>query len=128
MDKLNEIAEMIGNMETTIDKLVKAVAKLTKASKKERGESKRSANSGFNKPIKVSDVLQEFLGLATDEMISRVEATRRITAYVKKNNLQDPSNGRVIKPDDKLEGVLKAQGSEVTWFNLQKLLKDHFIS
>lgn len=89
-----------------------------------------SKKSGLQKPYQVSEKLRDFLGLGKDEMISRPEVTRLITEYIKEKSLQHPDNGRVIVPDDKLEGVLNAKGSnisEVTWFNMQTLLNPHFI-
>lgn len=87
--------------------------------------------SGFALPTRVSAELAAFLGEPADILISRTDANRRITAYVKENSLFDPSNKRIIKPDAKLKALLGLDGpdaptGDVTYFNLQSFMKQHF--
>jgi chromatin remodeling complex protein RSC6 len=84
--------------------------------------------SGFVKPSVVSDDLLAFLGKEKGLMMSRVEVSKEITAYIEKNSLKDKDNGRQINPDAKLTKLLKVNEGEVlTYFNLQRYLKIHFI-
>lgn len=122
--QLNEIAAII-------EKLNKFVTKLSKDAKKanqEKTREKRAGVSGFAIPIEVSDELRAFIDLPKGELISRVEATKKITSYIKENGLQSKENGRVILPDDKLEKLLDSQGQQVSWFTLQKFMKKHFVT
>jgi upstream activation factor subunit UAF30 len=53
--------------------------------------------------------------------------TRDINAYIRENNLQDPTNGRKINPDAKLSALLKLEkADELTYFNLQRFMSPHF--
>jgi chromatin remodeling complex protein RSC6 len=61
-------------------------------------------------------------------MMSRVEVSKEINAYITANQLKDKVQGRQINPDAKLAKLLKIGKDEtLTYFNLQKFLKIHFI-
>lgn len=85
--------------------------------------------SGFTTPVRISNKLAEFLGKPKDTRMSRTEVSNEINNYIKKNNLQDFTNRYIIiKPDFKLISLLNLSPSdELTYFNLQKYLKPHFI-
>jgi DNA topoisomerase-3 len=60
--------------------------------------------------------------------MARTEVSKEINQYIRANSLQDKSNGRIIKADAKLKKLLNlADGDELTYFNLQKYMKHHFI-
>lgn len=94
-----------------------------------RNKNKGSrAPSGFVKPTPISKELAKFLGVPEDTKMARTDVTKKITAYVKEHNLQAPDNGRQINPDKKLTTLLGCKsGDNVTYFNLQKYMKPHFI-
>ena len=49
--------------------------------------------------------------------------TKKLWAYLKANNLQDPENKQYFTPDDTMEPVF---GSEkIKCFSMSKYLKDH---
>lgn len=51
-----------------------------------------------------------------------------INKYVRDNGLQNRENGRIVNLDDRLKTFLKLEdSSELTYFNLQKLVHNHFI-
>jgi chromatin remodeling complex protein RSC6 len=112
-------------LEKTISRELKAAAK--SSAKK----SKRSGNrqpSGFVKPTRISDELAVFLGKSSGTQMARTEVSKEINAYIRANKLQDKDNGRKIIPDAKLSTLLKTQPSdELTYFNLQRFMKHHFI-
>ena len=80
----------------------------------------KRAPSGFAKPTKVSKELEQFLGLSDGEEIARTEVTRRVNAYVKEHNLQNPANKRQLVLNDTLQALLNPPADvTVTFFNLQ---------
>jgi chromatin remodeling complex protein RSC6 len=84
--------------------------------------------SGFVTPMKISDELAMFLGKPVGTEMARTDVSRLINGYIRVNNLQDPQNGRKINPDTKLRALLRiGQHEELTYFNLQKYMKHHFI-
>jgi chromatin remodeling complex protein RSC6 len=84
--------------------------------------------SGFCRPTKISKELCEFIGKNEGTEMSRVEVTWSLIEYIRKNNLQNQTNHRIIVPDEKLKILLGIERGEVlTHFNLQKYLSKHFI-
>jgi hypothetical protein len=84
--------------------------------------------SGFIKPTPISNELAEFLGKAIGTEMARTEVSKEINAYIAAHGLQDRQNGRRINPDEKLRKLLRlSEGDELTYFNLQKYMKPHFI-
>jgi upstream activation factor subunit UAF30 len=113
----------------------KATEKLAKKSAKKKravveGEEAKPRNSGFMRPVKISDELASFLGKATGTVMGRQDANDEIRKYVSTNNLKETEKGkgRNINPDAKLSALLKLPANEqLTYFNLQKYMKPHFI-
>jgi len=138
-ENLLVLAESIQSMTTLLSKikgdykvLEKQVLKEARTIDKVNAKRKKSkgsrAPSGFVKPTAISKDLAKFLGVAEDTKIARTDVTKLITAYVKEHKLQAPSNGRMIIPDKKLMTLLNCKSSdEVTYFNLQKYMKPHFV-
>lgn len=88
----------------------------------------RRANNAFLKPRPLSDELATFMGLPAKSQKSQTEVTEFVSRYVKAHNCFDPNFKRRIIPDAKLAKLLRAKdGEEVTYLNLQKFLKVHFI-
>ena len=84
--------------------------------------------SGFLKPTLISDELAIFLGKPIGTEMARTVVSKEINTYITVNGLQDPRNGRKINPDEKLRKLLAlTEGDELTYFNLQKFMKPHFI-
>jgi chromatin remodeling complex protein RSC6 len=113
----------------TLEKIVNRELKSAKkaSSKKRRSNGKR-APSGFTKPTRISDELAEFLGKTVGTEMARTNVSKEINSYIVANKLQDPANGRKINPDLKLSKLLNInKGEELTYFNLQKYMKHHFI-
>ena len=91
------------------------------------------APSGFVKPTKISNDLAAFLGKESGTLMARTDVTKQITAYIRANDLQDKTNGRLILADDKLKKLLNYDEKKVTdpkqqlsYFNLQRFLSCHF--
>ena len=122
-------------IQTEITALRKDVTSLMKLLRKVRNHQEdptgektkeRAKNSGFNRPMKISAALKEFLGTEEDSM-SRSAVTRKINEYVKANGLKHPDNGRILILDEKLTKLLEPpEGVQVTYLNVQKYLSPHY--
>ncbi len=105
-------------------KVAKKVVKKAAAKKKVVAKKKAAArkpNAAFMKPVTPSATLAAVVG---DKPIPRTEVTKRLWAYIKKNNLQDKVNRRNIKADDKLKAVFGGK-SMVNMFEMTKLVSKH---
>ena len=132
--KINQVGALLASIKADYKALEKTIAKdLKNASKSKKSKKSSVPNpnrqaSGFVKPSAVSEDLLKFFGKEAGTMMSRVEVSKEITAYIEKNGLKDKDNGRQINPDAKLTKLLKVGAGEVlTYFNLQRYLKIHFI-
>ena len=72
-------------------------------------------------PMKVSDDLAAVVGKGP---MPRTEVTKKLWAYIKKNNLQDAKNKRNINPDEKLQKIFGNKKS-VNMFEMTKLVNKH---
>ena len=130
--KIQQVAALLTSMKSDYKTLEKTVARelkqATKSSGKKRKTSANKSPSGFVKPTKISDELIKFLGKEADTEMSRVEVSKEITRYINEHKLKDEKCGRQINPDAKLSKLLKINKDEIlTFFNLQRYLKIHFI-
>ncbi len=83
--------------------------------------------SGFVKPALISNELANFLNKPKGTEMARTSVTKEINQYIRSNNLQDPSNGRIILADSKLRKLLRLpKGDQLTYFNLQRYMRHHF--
>jgi upstream activation factor subunit UAF30 len=96
----------------------KAPAK--KAAKK-KGGAKRTPNAAFMRPMQPDAALAAVVG---SNPIPRTEITKKLWAYIKKNNLQDAKQRRNINADDKLKPVFGGKG-QVSMFEMTKLVNKH---
>jgi chromatin remodeling complex protein RSC6 len=88
----------------------------------------RRANNAFLKLRPISDELSTFMGLPAKSERSQTDVTKFVATYVREHSCFDPSHKRTIVPDAKLGKLLRANDGEVvTYLNLQKFLKAHFI-
>ena len=130
--KIQQVTTILSSMKADYRLLEKSVSRELKAATKSKKAKKASSGnrqpSGFVKPSVISEELITFLGKEAGTMMSRVEVSKGINAYITANNLKDKTSGRQINPDAKLATLLKIGKDEVlTYFNLQKYLKIHFI-
>lgn len=98
-------------------------------SRRKQTEKRKNNNSGFLKPVEVSAELSDFVGWDHRQLHSRVEATKALCDYIKKNNLQKKDNRRCIIPDAKLGKLLSYTHSEsepLTYYTMQRHLTRHF--
>jgi len=131
MTKLQQLSNLVNTLKSEFRTLEKKANKELKSVAKANAKRKRNkvnrAPSGFVKPTLISAELATFLGKTAGTEMARTEVTREINAYIRENQLQDKSNGRVINADVKLSSLLKIPtGEELTYFNLQKYMSPHF--
>jgi len=133
---------------TRVRDAVKATQEAAKAAKKEARDSKkkrkvdpatltpeqraaweaRRANNAFLKEKPLSPELCQFMGLKAGEKRSQTDVTKFISEYVKSHSCFDPSFRRRIIPNAALAKLLRVDDkTEVTYLNLQKFLKVHFL-
>ncbi len=79
------------------------------------------ANSAFMKPMKVSDELAAVVGKGP---MPRSEVVKALWVYIKKHDLQDPSNKRNINADEALQAVFGGK-KVVNMFEMTKLVSKH---
>ena len=93
------------------------------AAKKPAAKKKvaRKPNAAFMKPENPSALLAAVIG---EKPAPRTEVTSKIWAYIKKNNLQDKTNRRMINADDKLKAVFGGK-KQVSMFEMTKLVSAH---
>ncbi|MDP1891219.1 MAG: SWIB/MDM2 domain-containing protein [Gemmatimonadaceae bacterium] len=86
----------------------KAAKKVAKKPAKKK--TARKPNAAFMKPVQPNETLAAIVGA---NPLPRTELTKKLWAYIKKNNLQDKKNRRMINADDKMKKLFggKAQAS-----------------
>jgi len=136
--KMSEISAKLQLMTTSLsavrsdykllEKLVSRELKNAQKNSRKKKSLKNRQPSGFVKPTLISDELAQFLGKTFGTEMARTDVSKEINQYIRLNSLQDKSNGRKIIPDNKLATLLKITGDdELTYFNLQRYMKHHFI-
>ena len=130
--KLQQLVSLFSTVKNDFKTLEKVVTREMKAAQKASSKKRRNNGnrkpSGFVKPTRISDELAAFLGKEVGTEMARTDVSKEINAYIQSNGLQDKSNGRKINPDAKLTKLLKlSKEDELTYFNLQRFMKHHFI-
>lgn len=112
----------------TLDKIVNREMKVLQKNSKKRKANNNRQPSGFVKPTLISKDLANFLGKEDGVEMARTEVSKEINQYIRTNSLQDKENGRIILADAKLKKLLNLNDKdELTYFNLQRYMKHHFI-
>ena len=97
------------------------MAKKAAAKKPAAKKPARKANAAFMRPVQPSAALAEVVG---SKPIPRTEVTKKLWAYIKKNDLQDKKNKRMINADATLKPVFGGK-SAVNMFDMTKLVGKH---
>jgi chromatin remodeling complex protein RSC6 len=130
LNTVTNVIMQLKSVQTEIKTSQKNYAKLLKDHNKAVSKKKRSGRkpSGFAKPSSISSEMAEFLGISSDIEIARNEVTSLINKYIVQHDLRNESDKRKILPDEKLTNLLNLKGDEeLSYFNLQKYMKHHFI-
>jgi chromatin remodeling complex protein RSC6 len=81
----------------------------------------KKANSAFMKPMTPSESLAKVTG---PKPLPRSEVAKKLWIYIKKHNLQDAKNRRMINADDVLKVVFKGK-KQVSMFEMTALVSKH---
>jgi len=80
----------------------------------------KQKQSKFMQPMKLTPELAAIVGKGP---MPRTEVTKKLWAYIKSHDRQDPKNRRVINPDDKLAKVLGKK--PINMFDMTKEVSKH---
>ena len=143
-----QLKSLSADFTSRVREAVKSTQEAAKVAKKEARDSKkkrkvdpstltpeqravweaRRANNAFLKQKPLSPELAAFMGIKATEKRSQTEVTKFISEYVKTHSCYDPTFKRRILPNAALAKLLRVDDkTEVTYLNLQKFLKVHFI-
>ncbi|KAF2541975.1 hypothetical protein F2Q68_00028892 [Brassica cretica] len=103
-------------------RMVRAVTSATAASS-EPSATKTREPRGIMKPRPVSPEMQDVVG---EPVIPRTQALKRIWAYIKEHDLQDPQDKKVIVCDEKLKKIFAGK-DRVGFLEIAKLIGPHFL-
>lgn len=81
-------------------------------------------NAAFAKPVKPDEKLALVVGAAP---LPRTELTKKIWEYIRKHNLQDAKNRRMINADANLKAVFNGK-AQVSMFEMTKLVSKHVVA
>ena len=99
----------------------KKVAKKAPKKKVAKKKVKRKPNPSFMRPLNPDAALGSIVGA---KALPRTEVVKKLWAYIKRNNLQDTQNKRMINADEKLKGIFGGK-KQVSMFEMTKLVNKH---
>ncbi len=99
----------------------KKAAKKAAPKKKAAKKSARKPNAALMAPLTPSASLAEVVG---SKPLPRTEIVKKIWDYIKKNNLQDKKNRRMINADAKLKPIF-GNKDQISMFELAKVVNKH---
>ena len=126
----SQITRLSAQLRTLRSRSEREIKQALKTSRRRRNPNRKP--SGFVKPALISNELADFLGHPTGTEMARTSVTKEINQYILAHNLQDPSNGRIIRADSKLRKLLRlkktdaGEWEQLTYFNLQRFMSPHF--
>lgn len=133
-NKYNQVIAMLSCLKQSFKSIEKTAQRDWRISQKALAKKNKKAEkrppSGFVRPCLISDEMAGFLELEVGTMIARTTVSKLINLYIRNNNLQDKTHGREINPDVKLATLLNVKpdsDEKLTYFNLQRYMKHHFI-
>lgn len=102
-------------------KAAKKAAPKKAAKKSPAKKSARKPNAAFMAPLTPSPALGEVVGT---KPLPRTEIIKKIWGHIKKNDLQDKKNRRMINADEKLKAVFGGK-TQISMFELAKIVNKH---
>lgn len=81
----------------------------------------RRPRGGLAQEVKPDAALAAVIG---EDKATRAEVTKRIWAYIKEHDLQDPADRRKIVADDKLRPLFDGK-DKVSMFEMTRLVNQH---
>ena len=83
-------------------------------------KSTRKPNAAFMAPLQPDDTLAAVVG---SKPIPRTEIVKKVWDHIKKNNLQDKNNRRMINADEKTKALFGKD--QISMFDLAKIVNNH---
>jgi len=123
-----QLTALTSQIKSAEKQVYKKMKQLDKEVKKNKNKGNRQP-SGFAKPTKISSELCIFMELPEGSEMARTEVTKYIIQYVKNNQLQNPTDAKLIKPNTELKSLLnlKENDGDLTYFNIQRYMNKHFV-
>jgi upstream activation factor subunit UAF30 len=98
-----------------------ATKKAAKKATAKKSSGTKQARGGIAQPVKPSGDLAAVVG---KDSLTRADLTKKVWDYIKKNDLQDSKNRRMINADAKLKPIFGGK-SQVSMFEMTKLVNQH---
>jgi chromatin remodeling complex protein RSC6 len=98
----------------------KKAAKKAAPKKAAKKKSARKPNAAFMTPLTISDTLAKVVG---NKPLPRTEIVKKIWIYIKKNDLQDKLNKRMINADANLKPIFGKD--QISMFEMAGALNKH---
>lgn len=143
VNKLNKYVETIAKMNSELKQLVSVGKTLEKdfnqivkllAKKNKNKSNENRALTGFAMPTYLTDEMYDFLNKNTElkvekgQKVYRIAVTRMLNKYIKDEGLRKEDDMRYFLPNTTLHRIFRStENDEVSYFNLQKYIKHHFI-
>ena len=83
-----------------------------------------TAKKNMQTPLKISSELANIIGTERNQLVSRPQVTKKLWAYIKEKNLQDPRNKQWFTPDNKMAVIFGPE--KIRCFSMAKYLERHF--
>ena len=128
-----KVARKVAKKKATKKKAAKKKAAKKKTAKKKAGKKKaakkkaakkkvkRKPNPSFMRPLTPDAALGAIVGT---KALPRTEVVKKLWSYIKRNNLQDTQNKRMINADSKLKALFGGK-KQVSMFEMTKLVSQH---
>lgn len=100
----------------------KAAPKKAAPKKAAAKKTARKPNAAFMAPLQPSGPLADVIG---NKPLPRTEIVKKVWDYIKKNNLQDQKNKRMINADTKLKPLFGK--NQISMFELAKIVNNHVV-
>ena len=85
---------------------------------KKSAAKRPSSTTGFHAPLTPTQTLADVIGT---QPLPRTQIVKKIWEYIKKNDLQDKANKRMINADAKLKALFSGK-NQVSMFDLAKIV------
>ena len=126
-DQFKQICEDLTSMSTSSKNLQFQVKNLQRSYKQACKPKKVKKHTVMHDPMNISPELLKHLGKDVGTQMTKSEAMKSVSDYVRSNGLQNPDNKRQFTPNKKLSKILNmAPIKTITFVELNKYLSHHF--
>lgn len=130
-EKINEMVKQMKELQAygkVLDKEFNGVSRQLLKLKKIKNKSSSRPLSGFAVPSRLTDELYEFLKIQKGTLIARKDVTKMMNEYIVKHECRDEKDKRNIIPNEELQALFHCGSDEqITYFNLQSYMKQHYL-